>query len=81
MIFHYIFEPTCVYAQWAHMHSFLSVCLSGRLSVTGPKVTRPKIISQQLFKSHVGQGQMRKDVIKCHEISCNLTWVTFHDMS
>ncbi len=22
----YIFEPTCAYARWAHMHRFLSVC-------------------------------------------------------
>ena len=34
----YIFEHTCAYARWAHMHRCLSV--------TGPKVTRPKIIGQ-----------------------------------
>ena len=28
----YIFEHTCAYARWAHMHHFLSVCPSVRLS-------------------------------------------------
>ncbi len=32
----FIFEHTCPYAQWAHMHRFLSI----RLSVTRPKFTR-----------------------------------------
>ena len=36
MLFHCLFEHTCAYAQWAHMHRFLSVCLS----VTGPKLRR-----------------------------------------
>ena len=31
-----VVEHTCAYARWAHMHRFLSVCLS----VTGPKFTR-----------------------------------------
>ena len=34
-----------LYARWAHMHRFLSV----RLSVSGPKFTRSKFISQELF--------------------------------
>ncbi len=33
-------EPTCANAKWAHMHCFLSVCLSGhlRMSLLGAKV-------------------------------------------
>ncbi len=35
---HKIFEPTCAYARWAHMHRFASV----RLDVTGPKLRLEK---------------------------------------
>ena len=40
-----IFEHTCAYALWAHMHRFLSV----RPSVPGPKFTITQFISQKQF--------------------------------
>ncbi len=43
-----IFEPTCAYARWAHMHRFLSVCLSV-CNLTKIQ-TRKKLISQKVFK-------------------------------
>ena len=48
---HYNFlfiEPTCAYARWAHMHRNLYVCDLTKIQ-TGPKFTRKKVISQELF--------------------------------
>ncbi len=45
-----IFEPTCAYARWAHMHRNLSVCLS---------VTWPKF---RLEKKSLDKKSCRKDM-------------------
>ncbi len=42
-----VFEHTCAYAWWAHMHRF--VCLSVRLSVTEPKFRLDKKVTGPQF--------------------------------
>ena len=36
MFYLFVFEHTCAYARWAHMHRFLSVCDLTKIQ-TGPK--------------------------------------------
>ncbi len=46
-----IFEPTCAYARWAHMHRFLSVCPSECHWTKNQ--TRKKFISQKVLQLRV----------------------------
>ncbi len=56
------FEPTCAYAQWAHMHRFLSGLekkIWTRVKFISPKVLKVGIPKVTWLKvKGVGQGQM-----------------------
>ncbi len=53
-----LFEPTCAYARWAHMHHFPSVSLPVYLSVTWPKLVDHKSLDQNSYLKKLGSWNL-----------------------
>ncbi len=60
---HTFWAHLCIFARWAHMRRFLSVCLSIRLSVT-------------LLKFHISESIIDRGLKLYHSVALSQLWLT-----